>query len=75
MTVEQVIGYVFKVESDKIDDLSSRETIPGWDSMGHLSLIVALESEFGVSISIADSIEMVTVEKIRSVLRKYGVRC
>lgn len=75
MTVEQVIAEVFKVDSGEVDGSFSRETIEGWDSMGHLSLVLALEAQFRVSISIADSMEMVSVGKIRTILRKYGVRC
>lgn len=74
MRVEQVIGRVFKVDSDELDDSSSRDTIKGWDSMAHLTLILELETEYKVSIAIADAMEMVSVEKIKQLLRNYGVR-
>ena len=75
MTVEKIIGKVFNVDPDELDDSSSRDTIKGWDSMAHLNLILELEAEFKVRIAIADAIEMVDVEKTRRILRKYGVRC
>jgi acyl carrier protein len=74
MRVEQVIGRVFKVDSDELDDSSSRDTIKGWDSMAHLTLILELEAEYKVNIAIADAMEMVSVEKIKQLLRNYGVR-
>jgi acyl carrier protein len=75
MRVEEIIGKLFNVDPDELDNLSSRDTIEGWDSMGHLNLILGLEAEFKVSISIADAMEMVSVEKIRQILRNYGVHC
>ena len=75
MTIEQVIGMVFKVDPDELNGSSHRDTIKGWDSMGHLNLILELEAEFKVSIAIADAIEMVSVDKIKAILRNYGVSC
>jgi acyl carrier protein len=73
MTVEQVIGKVFKVDPDELNDSSSRDSIKGWDSMGHLTLILELEAEYKVSIAIADAMEMVSVNKIKQLLRNYSV--
>ena len=75
MTVEEIIGRVFQVDADEIDGSSSRDTIEGWDSMGHLNLILGLEAEYKVNIAIADAMEMSSVEKIRAILARYGVAC
>ena len=75
MTIEEIIGKVFNVDPEELDDSSSRSSIKGWDSMGHLNLILALEEEFQVSIAIADAIEIRSVENIKYVLRNYGVLC
>lgn len=75
MPVEEIIAKVFNVDPGELDDLSSRDTIPGWDSMGHLTLITALEEHFGVKISIANAMEMVSVGKIKEILRGYKVNC
>ena len=50
------------------------ETVEGWDSMGHLNLVAALEQSFNVSIGIGDAMEMVTVRRIKDILHDYGVR-
>ena len=75
MTVEQIIGKVFNIDSEDIHGSSLRESVGEWDSMGHLILIVELEENFNVSISTADVVEMVNVQKIKDILRKYGVDC
>lgn len=72
MTVEEVIARVFKIDSRTLVDGSSRDSIEQWDSMGHLQLITELEQHFGVSISIGDAMEMVSVGKVKEILRRYG---
>jgi acyl carrier protein len=73
-TVEEVIVRVFAVDAGGLDATSSPESVEGWDSMGHLNLVAALEQEFGVSIDIADVMEMVSVKKIREILLRYGAQ-
>ena len=73
-TVEEVVARVFGAEPRSLDGSSSPESVEGWDSMGHLNLVAALEKDFNVSIDIADAMEMVSVKRIREILRDYGVR-
>tara|TARA_B110000444_G_scaffold260961_1_gene310180 strand:+ start:4197 stop:4445 length:249 start_codon:yes stop_codon:yes gene_type:complete len=39
----------FEIEADKINDDLAYQTIPEWDSIGHMSLISALEENFDIS--------------------------
>jgi acyl carrier protein len=75
MRVERVIGKVFDVDPAELRDASSRDAIPGWDSMGHLTLVLALEEQFGVNLAIDDAMEMIDVGRIKQILRTYGVTC
>jgi len=75
MTVEQIIGNVFNIEPENLNDSSSRDTVEEWDSMGHLIIILELEKQFNVSIAIADVMEMVSVGKIKAVLQGYRAGC
>jgi len=73
-TIEEVVSSVFGVERDTVDESSSPESVEGWDSMGHVNLVAALEQTFNVSIDIDDVMEMGNVRKIRKILLDYGVR-
>lgn len=75
MTVEQTVGKVFGIDPEKLNDSSVRDSIEGWDSMGHLTLILELEKQFRVNISISDSLEMVSIRKIKEILDSYGIEC
>lgn len=68
-----VVSRVFGVPVEKIDDESSPDTITGWDSVHHLNLLMALESEFGISLKPDDAMEMISVRLIRRILSEYGV--
>jgi acyl carrier protein len=72
-TVEDVVSRVFGVDPGSLDESSSPESVEGWDSMGHLNLVAALEHDFNVSIDIGDVMEMVSVRRIKDILLQYGV--
>jgi acyl carrier protein len=72
--VEDVVAQVFGLEPRSIEATSSPDSVEGWDSMGHLNLIAALEKNFNISIDIGDAMEMVSVQRIREILLGYGVQ-
>jgi acyl carrier protein len=45
---------------------------PGWDSLAHVSLVAAIESEFGVSIDIADSMALTSFRAATLYLKEQG---
>ena len=49
--VRRVMTECFKIDPSAIDADSTPETIPQWDSLGHVRLIQALELRFGVQFS------------------------
>ena len=70
-SLRQVFHEVFGV--DGIDSESSPNVVDGWDSMGHLNLVSALESTFHIVLSTTDIIGMENVSCIKEILRRYGV--
>jgi len=70
----RTMAAVLGVDADCLGDDASPETIAEWDSMGHLNLVMAVESEFGVSLSAEDALGMRNVAAIRRLLRGRGVQ-
>jgi acyl carrier protein len=68
-TIESTLG----VPAGTVQEDSSPETIASWDSLNHLNLVMAVESEFGISLSPQDVVDMRNVALIRTILREYGV--
>lgn len=48
--------------------------IEQWDSVGHMSLIAALEDEFDIQLDTDDIIDMSSFEKAQEILAKYDVQ-
>ena len=46
--IYRIISQVLKVPVDQLNDSSSPDSIEDWDSLRHMSLILALEEEFGI---------------------------
>ncbi|HNX62029.1 MAG TPA: acyl carrier protein [Candidatus Limiplasma sp.] len=44
-----------------------------WDSVGHMSLVAALEDAFDIMMEMDDIIDMSSFEKGKEILRKYAV--
>ena len=48
-------------------------TVPGWDSAGHLRLVLALEERFSVVFDDDEIVELVSVSNIVELLEKRNV--
>jgi acyl carrier protein len=59
---------------DHLEDAMSIDNVEGWDSMAHVGLILALQKEFGVSISPADALELTSVKEIIRYLADCGIQ-
>lgn len=49
-----------------------REEIPRWDSLRHVALVVAIESTFGISLSMDEMQEIVSIRDLQRVLERHG---
>ena len=48
-------------------------TEAAWDSLAHVLLVGAIESEFGLQIDASDSLELTSYESIASYLERQGL--
>lgn len=53
------MAVVLNIDAARIDDDTSMDNTPGWDSANHISLVLALEEEFSVSFEVTE-LEMMT---------------
>ena len=67
--LEKILKEVFQVE--KIDLNFSMDEIPECDSFKHYEVIVAIENEFKIKLSISDTIEIISIPIIKSKILKY----
>ena len=68
MKLKDVISNVLGVSLEEINDDSSPDSLDKWDSLSHIKLVMAIESEFEVELSPEDSMDMLSVKLIRMIL-------
>ncbi len=54
----EIFSAVFELPAEVDPRSLDRQSSERWDSLGHTSLVTALESEFEISIGTADSLEL-----------------
>jgi acyl carrier protein len=74
LKLKKVLADIFKIEVTTVNEDTSVDTVDRWDSLNHLNLILALESEFGVSFSEEQSVEIMNYPLIKMVLQEHGVK-
>ena len=62
----------FEIADDKLAGLKYQD-IPAWDSVGHMSLVAALEEAFDIMMDTDDIIDLSSYEKGKEILKKYSV--
>ena len=67
--IAQVLG--LSAQQLQLDD--GPETIPQWDSLAHVNLMLALESEYDVMFSPQEMASMSSVRSIQDALMQKGV--
>jgi len=63
----------FDISNENLQDDLEYQSIPAWDSVGHMSLMAALEDEFDISLEMDDIIEFGTYKTGIETMKKYGV--
>ena len=67
-TLKQVMSTLLTVDVSAIDQDASMDTIPTWDSLRHMNLVLALEEEFKVTIPDEDAGNITSYKLIKLVL-------
>jgi acyl carrier protein len=72
-TLKQVIATMLNMDAASINEDSSMDNVPNWDSLRHMNLILALEEEFKVTIPDEDAGNITSYKLIKLVLNDLGV--
>lgn len=62
----------FEITEDKLAGLKY-QAIELWDSVGHMSLVAALEEAFDIMMETDDIIDFSSYEKGKEILKKYDI--
>ena len=76
MTTDEVLGWlaeVFEAPPEKLEVTSPRSAIPGWDSLGMLSLMASLDEKFNIQLTDKDIGKLQFVSDILNILRQHDL--
>lgn len=71
--VQQAFASSFGVDAAKITEATIPDDVKKWDSLGHMTLVAALEENFGLEFEVEEIMEMATVAAILEILKNKGV--
>ena len=62
-----------EIKNEIVNESLEYNSVPEWDSIGHMSLISALEEEFEISIETDDIIDFSSFKQGKVILKKYNL--
>lgn len=68
--VRKILAETFRVSLNDITDNTSIEEIDTWDSLTHIEMVVALESQLGLEFDGDEIAEMISVEMIEKIIKE-----
>ena len=69
---KKVFIEIFEINESQLENLKYQD-IDAWDSLGHMSMVGALEDEFDIVLEMDDIIDFSSYKKGIETLAKYGV--
>ncbi len=66
----QTVAAVLGVDPTQLNEQSSPQTITAWDSLNHLNLVMALESEFELTLRPEETLDMHDIGSIRRIINQ-----
>ena len=70
---DQVFIESFSIDKSVLDDDLVYNTIPTWDSIGHMAMIAGIEDAFDIMMETDDIIDFSSYKKGFEILAKYGI--
>jgi acyl carrier protein len=71
--LQDIFRAVFELSEDFDVTGLDQTNSPRWDSLDHVSLVTAIESEFGLSLDAADQLRMTSYVATRNLLEEKGL--
>lgn len=69
---KKAFNETFDLKDENLEKLKY-QSIDNWDSIGHMTLMSALETEFSITLDTDDIIDFSSFERGKEILKKYKV--
>ena len=68
--LKELIATLFKYPVEQLTDSIGPGDIPGWDSLGHVTLMTAIQDAFGSHVPVEDAIEVESIADLEVLLSR-----
>lgn len=68
-----ILAEVLEISPDRINLNTEQNQLEEWDSLAHLKLIMKLEQELNISISMEEVSELTSIDKIYSIISTKNI--
>lgn len=72
--LRQVFTEALGIDASQVTDALTYNTIPEWDSIGHMALIAEIDDAFDTMLDTDDVLELSSFAKAKEILAKYDVQ-
>jgi acyl carrier protein len=69
--VRSVLAEVFGLDAQAVGPNTSTDTVEGWDSLHHLTVVLSLEEEFDIQFDDQETLSLVNFPLIMAVVREH----
>jgi acyl carrier protein len=66
----KLIASLFQCDVAELSDETGPGDIRGWDSLGHVALMAAIQKEFGMHVPVEDAIEVESIAGLVAILER-----
>lgn len=73
LALKELISKVLSVDKESLNDDSSPENIPSWDSFNGLMMVAELENNFNVKFTLTEVVSVKKLKDIKDALKKHGI--
>jgi len=68
--IREIVAKTLRLDPDAVSDTSSPDSLPGWDSVKHVQILMSVEEDLGVKLS---EEQLATAWDVRSILDAVNV--
>ena len=70
--LEEIFRQVLQLGSGQNVTELNQADVPEWDSLAHVSLVLAIENEFDVQVDASDAVELTSFDAVARFLESHG---
>ena len=70
----KIFGEIFAHDTARFSADTVPDDVKKWDSIGHMSMVAAVDERFGVQFEVDEIMEMIDVKKILEILATKGIK-